>query len=344
MTDNCFYTRYGPVSLKDILNRIGLSDNADNAMYKGISASDAVPLKACKSGAISFYRGRKHISDLKAASGGICFVSSGDQAAVEDAGLIPVVSKYARADFARAIDLLYSKNDFKAGQPSISENALIADSAQILTGAVIGDGVKIGENVTVGPNVVIYPGVTIGAGSYIEANSTLQCATLGKNCKIHSGASIGGDGFGIAPSAAGLVEIPHIGLVVLEDNVSIGYGSTIDRGMLGNTLIKQGAKIDNLCQVGHNCTIGENTMVAGHCGLSGSVILGDNVLLGGQVGIADHVVIGDGAMIAGGSHLMKDIPAGAKWGGSPAKPMRLYMREVAALKRIVENSRGSSKG
>jgi len=198
----------------------------------------------------------------------------------------------------------------------------------------------IGRDVTLGPNVTIGPGVEIGSGSIIEAGVIITHALIGQNVHILPGASIGQPGFGFVPSDAGLVKVPQLGRVLIEDDVEIGANVTIDRGALDDTVIGRGSKIDNLVQIGHNVQIGQHTIIAGQSGISGSCIIGNGVLIGGQVGMTNHLHIGDGAQIAAGSGLMHDVPSGEKWGGRPAKPVKEWLREVAALTRLTKRRNG----
>jgi UDP-3-O-[3-hydroxymyristoyl] glucosamine N-acyltransferase len=163
---------------------------------------------------------------------------------------------------------------------------------------------------------------------------SIQCAHIGDEVVIQAGAVIGASGFGFASLAEGHVKIPQLGRVLVQDRVEIGANSTIDRGALGDTLIGEGTKIDNLVQIGHNTRVGRHCVMAGQVGLSGSVTLGDFVLLGGKVGVADHVTIGDRVRVAALSGVGTDLEAGADYGGIPARPLMQWKREIAALAKL----------
>ena len=148
-----------------------------------------------------------------------------------------------------------------------------------------------------------------------------------------AGAVIGEQGFGVAGDASGPVDVPHLGRVVIQDRVTIGANSTIDRGVFDDTVLGEGAKIDNLCHVAHNVTLGRGVLIAAFGGISGSTVIGDGVTMGGRVGIGDHRTIGPGATLAGGAAVFQDVPAGEVWSGYPAKPLRKWLREAAWLSR-----------
>jgi UDP-3-O-[3-hydroxymyristoyl] glucosamine N-acyltransferase len=162
---------------------------------------------------------------------------------------------------------------------------------------------------------------------------------------IHSGARIGQDGFGFAMGAGGHLKVPQIGRVVIQDDVEIGANTTIDRGALKDTIIGEGTKIDNLVQIGHNVIMGRHCVIVAQTGISGSTELGDFVVMGGQSGTVGHIKVGMGAHIAGASHPKNDVPAGGRYGGTPAKPLKVWARELAAVTRLAERgTKGSADG
>ncbi|MCS6795192.1 MAG: UDP-3-O-(3-hydroxymyristoyl)glucosamine N-acyltransferase [Raineya sp.] len=203
----------------------------------------------------------------------------------------------------------------------ISEKAQIGSNTQIYPNVFIGENVKIGEN------TIIYAGVKI-----------YKNCVIGNNCIIHAGAVIGSDGFGFAPQTDGSFQtIPQLGNVVIEDNVSIGANTTIDRATLGATLIKKGVKIDNLVQIAHNVVIGENTVIAAQVGIAGSTEVGANCMFGGQVGIAGHLKIANKVNIGAQSGLGTDITQeNTNWQGSPAIDLKEFYRAYAVFKKLPE--------
>ena len=203
----------------------------------------------------------------------------------------------------------------------IGENAIIANGAKIFSGAYIGNDVIVGEN------TIIYPGVKI-----------YHHCIIGKNVVIHAGTVIGGDGFGFAPQADGsFKKVPQIGNVIIEDNVEIGSNTTIDRATMGSTLIKEGAKLDNLLQIAHNVEIGNNSVIAAQAGISGSTKIGNNVLIGGQVGIVGHLQIADGSKINAQSGVSKSIKKpNTVVTGSPAFDFTATLRSQAMVRSLPE--------
>jgi UDP-3-O-[3-hydroxymyristoyl] glucosamine N-acyltransferase len=214
---------------------------------------------------------------------------------------------------------------------------------RLAPGVVIGAGAQIGADTYVGPNAVIGPGVAIGRRCSVGAGASVAFALVGDEVTILAGAVIGEQGFGVAGDASGPVDVPHLGRVVIQDRVTIGANSTIDRGVFDDTIIGEGCKIDNLCHVAHNCTLGRGVLVAAFAGISGSTIVGDGVTMGGRVGIADHRKIGAGATVAGGAAVFQDIPPGEVWSGYPAKPLRKWLREAAWISRKAAGARNEGE-
>ena len=164
---------------------------------------------------------------------------------------------------------------------------------------------------------------------------------IGNGVRLLSGARIGESGFGLMAGETGPEDIPHFGRVIIQDAVTIGANSCVDRGMLGDTVIGEGTKIDNLCHIGHNTHIGRHVVMAAFAGISGSVIIGDNVQMGGRVGLVDHLTVGENAQIAAGAAVLNSVPADEVWGGMPAKPIKTWQRELVWVKRNAK-SRGET--
>jgi UDP-3-O-[3-hydroxymyristoyl] glucosamine N-acyltransferase len=229
------------------------------------------------------------------------------------------------------------------GTVGVSPGAMVHPSAQLAADvtvdpfAVIGPSAIIGSGTLIGAHAVIGPGVRIGSDCAVGANCTITHAHVGDRVIIHAGCDIGQDGFGYVLGAAGHVKIPQVGSVIIGNDVEIGSGTRIDRGGIRAT------KIDNLCQIGHNCVVGRHCVIVAQSGLSGSVTLEDFVVLGPRTGIIPHITVGKGAITASRSTVYENIPAGAFWGGFPAKPKRQWLREVVALQRLAERDHKDSK-
>ncbi|WP_457564286.1 UDP-3-O-(3-hydroxymyristoyl)glucosamine N-acyltransferase [Caminibacter sp.] len=215
----------------------------------------------------------------------------------------------------------------------------IALSAKVDSSVRIGKGAKIGKNVTIMPNVTIGPDVEIDEGSVIYPNVSIYRDTkIGKNVIIHSGTVVGSDGFGYAHTKDGRhVKIYHLGRVVIEDDVEIGANTTVDRAVFGETKIKKGSKIDNLVQIGHNCEIGENTILVSQVGLSGSSKLGRNVVMGGQSATAGHLEITDFVTIAARGGVTKDVKKPGVYSGFPLMPHKTWLKLQGLLSRMLKS-------
>jgi UDP-3-O-[3-hydroxymyristoyl] glucosamine N-acyltransferase len=211
----------------------------------------------------------------------------------------------------------------------IGEKAYIGAFAVIEEKVVIGNNCKIypqvyiGSNVTIGDNTVLYPGVKI-----------YRDCVIGSNCIIHSGAVIGADGFGFSREEEGYRKIPQTGNVIIEDNVEIGANTTIDRAVMGSTIIHRGVKLDNLIQIAHNCEIGQNTAMAAQVGIAGSTKVGENCVFGGQVGLGGHITIGNNVQIGAQSGIISNIKDGSEIIGSPAMPVKSFFRSSLIIPKL----------
>jgi len=201
--------------------------------------------------------------------------------------------------------------------------------------SVLGQGVRLGDRVVLGPGEVLEDGVEIGEDSVLGPR-VICCrdTRVGKRARIKAGAVLGGTGFGYAPGQGGLERLPHAGRCIIGDDVDIGSNSCIDRGSVDDTVVGDGTKIDNLVQIGHNVRLGRRCLVMSQVGIAGSARIGDGVVLAGQVGVVGHLSIGDGARVAAQSGVGHDLPGGADYGGSPARPHREWLRSHAVLYRL----------
>jgi UDP-3-O-[3-hydroxymyristoyl] glucosamine N-acyltransferase len=256
-----------------------------------------------------------------------------------------LISTHPRLAFARAARLLCPA---PGHQPGLHPTAVVHASAQlgkdvgVAERAVIGEKAEIGDRTWIGAGAIVGAGVYIGRDCEIYPNVTIYPgARLGQRVVVHAGAVLGSDGFGYVRDAASgaYVKFPQVGSLEIADDVEIGANSTIDRGALEGTRIGRGAKIDNLVHIGHNCQIGEDVVIAAQTGLSGSIVIEKNVVLGGQVGIGEHARIEEGVMLGGqGGVLPNKVLRGkgvAFW-GTPARPVREYLKQLAALARLAK--------
>jgi UDP-3-O-[3-hydroxymyristoyl] glucosamine N-acyltransferase len=290
-------------------------------------------------GTLSFLANPKYTPFIYATKASIVIVNE-DFAADQPVSTTLIRVKNAYASFA---DLLAMYQQTKTKRQGISPKAYIAESAEIGSNVYIGEFASIGEHTVVGDNCQIYPNTTVGYNCKIGSDTVLYShvnvyddCRIGNQCTLHSGTVIGADGFGFAPQdTQEYRKVPQIGNVIIEDMVEIGANTTIDRATLGSTVIKKGAKIDNLIQIAHNVEIGENTVIAAQTGISGSTKIGRNCMIGGQVGIVGHLTIADKVMIAAQSGIGKSITEeGSIVEGSPAFNIRDYQRSYVHFRRL----------
>ncbi|BCD62165.1 UDP-3-O-[3-hydroxymyristoyl] glucosamine N-acyltransferase [Nitratiruptor sp. YY08-26] len=289
-------------------------------------------LQDAKEDQLSFLENKKYLNALKKTQAGAVIVKK-EFLSLLPKGVSALISEEPYLTLAYISKLFAKEPMSKSGkEPQIGNNCTIAQNVSIGFNTVIGDnvtlmpGVVVGENVTIGDNTLIYPNVTIYRDCHI-----------GKNCIIHAGTVIGSDGYGFAHTKNGRhIKIYQNGNVIIEDDVEIGANCAIDRAVFGSTIIKKGTKIDNLIQIGHNCIVGENVLMAGQSGLSGSTIVGKNVTIGGQAATAGHLTIGDYAVIAARGGVTKSIPGGKVYSGFPLMEHKQWLKLQALLVRLLK--------
>lgn len=254
------------------------------------------------------------------------------------AALIRVENPYeALSRLMRMVDQVLNPQPAGVEQPSfVADGVTVPEEAYIGAFAYIGEGVTLGKGVKIYPNVFVGRGCEIGEGTILYPGVKVypRCK-VGKRCIVHAGAVIGADGFGFAPDAEGKYEkIPQMGIVIIGDDVEVGANTTIDRATMGATIIKQGAKLDNLIQIGHNVEIGENTVMAAQVGVAGSTKIGKHNMVGGQVGFAGHITVGDQNGIGAQSGIPNSIGSKQRVLGSPAINVLDFARTQVYLKRL----------
>jgi UDP-3-O-[3-hydroxymyristoyl] glucosamine N-acyltransferase len=340
MTEAFFFQRRAGLTLREILALSGAEPQPGADLDRRITGIAA--LDRAGSGDLCFLDSAKFASQASICEAGACFTTE------RIAHLLPgrVSLLFHRAPYRAFVEVsrtlfpdalrptsLFEARGVAAGAV-VHPTARLEGGVTIDPGAVVGPRAEIGAATVVGAGAVVGPNVHIGRECAIGPSVSIMHALIGDRVIIHPGCRIGQDGFGYLMGAAGHVKVPQIGRVIIQDGVEIGANTTIDRGAMSDTVIGEGTKIDNLVQIAHNVLIGRHCVLASQTGISGSAVIEDNVMTGGQVGVADHITIGAGAALGAKAGVMHDAPAGARWVGAPAKPVKQFFREVAALERL----------
>lgn len=331
MPDPRFFDSLGPASLSE-LARASAAELVDAGMGDRLIAH-AAPLDTADDQAITFFSDAKFKHAAAATSAGACFVRS-EHREFLPATCAALITRHPQAAWAAAANRLHAPRRHEAGAAAIHPEAELEDGVLLSPNLAIGQGARVGRGTRIGPGVVIGPGVLIGRDCVIGANAVIGFALLGDKVSVSAGAVLGEAGFGAAVGPRGMVDLPQLGRVVIQDNVTIGANSCVDRGAFADTTIGENTKIDNLVHVAHNVRVGRNCVLAAYTGLSGSTVVGDGVAFGGKAGVADHLKIGSGASIGAAASVFKDVPDGETWTGFPARPLKRWLRETAWLSRM----------
>jgi UDP-3-O-[3-hydroxymyristoyl] glucosamine N-acyltransferase len=305
------------VKLRDLADQLGVSFEGDGE--REIEA--AQPIESSEASELSFVGNRQALGRALGSRAG-CLIVPRDFDNASGRALIR--AERPRELFAAAVKILHPASK---PQPGVHPTATVAASARIAPSAAIGPGCCVGDGVSIGEDCLLHPNVTLYAG-----------VTLGSRVTLHSGCVIGADGFGFVFTGDHYEKFPQVGTVVLEDDVEIGANSCVDRAALGITRIGQGTKLDNMVHIGHNCNIGKHVVIAAQTGLSGGVEVGDYSVIGGQVGIGDKARIESRSIVGSGSGILtsKIVRAGEPVWGTPARPLKQYLKQLAAIGRLTK--------
>src|SRR6266540_3282733 len=315
-----------------------LTDASVQESFGNIEITGAAGLDEARQGHVTFLANPRYTSRVNSTSASAIYVS---ESAVIDRDIPLLRARDPYLAYTRALILFHPEQEV---EPFIHPSAFVDATAHIAKGVCLGAGVVIGrdveieEGVRIYPNVTVYERVRIGKDSIIHSGVAIrERSQIGQRVVIYNNAVVGCDGFGYAKDEVGhWLKIPQTGNVVIEDDVEIGAGATIDRASVGETRIKRGAKIDNLVQIGHSCTVGEDALLCAQVGLAGSSHIGNRVILTGQVGIGGHLTVGDDAMLDPQSGVPTDVLAGQVLCGSPAIDHHDFWRSIAVFKKLGE--------
>jgi len=350
MEQNSFFKPRDGVTLSELAQYLGAE--LPDASKADVIIRSVAPVNRARAGDLCYVISRKSKAELETCEASAVLCDPALLSAVPP-HIPTLVSKNPHAAFAMAGGYLHPSAlqplPMMSDEVSVGTGAVVDPTAKLESGvvveplAIIGANVEIGAGTRIGAGAIIGQGVKIGRNCSIAGGASVLCAFLGNHVIIHNGARIGQDGFGYAPGPRGMIKIVQIGRVIIQDNVEIGANSTIDRGTMDDTVIGEGTKIDNQVQIGHNVKIGRHCAVVSQVGIAGSTVIGDGVQIGGQAGINGHITIGSGVQIAAKSGVVQSIPAGERYGGIPARPIKDFLRESAEI-MIRSGARASKTG
>jgi UDP-3-O-[3-hydroxymyristoyl] glucosamine N-acyltransferase len=329
--DSRFYRRQGPFSATEIALALGAACPGSDAMLSGVA-----PLQCAGASDISFLDGARYERLLRDTSAGAVIVEPSLADRVPQ-GAAPIVVPSTTEAWAKVVRLFHPLAPLKPGRDPtayVAPCAQVDETAEIGPFAYIGEGVVVGARCRIGPQAVLQEGVVVDPDCRIGAGCVVSHAVIGAGSCLHPGVRIGQEGFGLTRTDKGLRTVPHLGKVAIGADVEIGAGCTIDRGSLGDTVIGDGCRLDNLVHIAHNVQLGRCCVIVAQVGIAGSTVLEDFVQVGGQAAIAGHLRIGAGVQIAGKSGVMCDLAPGAVVFGTPAQPKTQAFRQVAWLKRM----------
>ena len=320
-----FYKKNNNVKLIDVLVLLKLKNNFKNSKLKINNIKD---ISSAHKKDITFFNSIKYKDVLSKSKASFCITSKNYVKFIPNS-CKPLLVKNVLLSVSKITNLFYpnSINDNFDNDVSIFSYSKKFKNIKFGNNVMIGKNVKIGKNCLIGHNTIIESNVQIGNNCSIGSNVIIRKSIIGNNVNILDGSIIGKKGFGFFPNDKKNIKYPHIGIVLIKDNVEIGCNNVIDRGSLSNTIIGMNTYLDNQVHVAHNVKIGKNCIIAGQVGFAGSSIIGNNVMIGGQAGISGHLKIGDNVKIGGGSGVINDIPNNAMIMGYPAKEIKKFIKE-----------------
>jgi UDP-3-O-[3-hydroxymyristoyl] glucosamine N-acyltransferase len=304
-----------------------------------VDIASAAGLDQAGAGQITFLANPKYTPQIKDTKASAIILNEKEEVGRDDLAVLRAKDPYLA--YTRALRTFHPDPEVSGSiHPTavIDATAKVSSGAEIMANAVIGPGCEVADGVRIFPNVTLYRNVKVGEGSVLHSGvSVRENCEIGKRCAVHNNTTIGSDGFGYAKDEQKKwLKIPQVGHVVLEDDVEIGANTAIDCASVGETRIKSGAKIDNLVQIGHSCTVEEDALICAQTGLAGSSVIGQRVILAGQVGIAGHLRVGNDAVLTAKSATSHDVEDGKIMSGIPAFDNRDWLRSTAAYRRLGE--------
>ena len=329
--DARFYQRRGPFSVSDVAAAIQGHCAPNDLMMEGVA-----PLQSAGPANVSFLENARYGRLLDDTAAGAVIVKA-DMAERVPAGATPIIAASPTEAWVQVVKLFHPLPPTHPGRhPTafVADSAEVDDTVEVGAFAYIGEGVKVGPRCRIGVHAVLETGVEVGPDCRIGAGSTLTHCLIGAGCFLHPGVRLGQDGFGLTRCATGHRTVPHLGRVIIGDDVEIGANCTIDRGSLGDTVIGDGCRIDNLVHIAHNVTVGRCCVLVAQVGIAGSAVLEDFVQIGGQAAIAGHLRIGAYAQVGATSGVISDVPPNSFFLGCPAQPKTQFFRQTAWLKRM----------
>ena len=328
---NFFEKRHQNLSVSEVLNITGaiLDDHIDN----DLKIHNIATLDLAKDGDISFYSSNKYKESFLLSNAQFCFVKNEDKH-LANKNMVLLIHKNPYYAYCALANELYKIKDTIFSDKNISNNAQIGRNCKIAPNSFVGNNVIIGDNCTIGPNCSITDGCIIGDNVILNSNIAISFSIIKSNVIIHNGSMIGQDGFGSVFYDNKNHKIIQLGIVEIHDNVEIGANCCIDRGAINNTIISQGVKIDNLCQIAHNVKIGKSTVIAGCSAIAGSSEIGQYTQIGGGCNISGHIKVGDFVKIAGMSGVTKNIKNHDVVAGIPARNMMTWLKNNAKLNKL----------